>query len=127
MLLPYLLKEYFLHSTTYQSLSSINICGYPLLGDSYCSSSLQGLLQHISREIRTDLLGKWCPTNHEYVVNQLYCISHSKAHKVGFNSAFKTREIQVESKREHLDHLREKYWQDLLNENIAFFVSRNLN
>jgi hypothetical protein len=57
---------------------------------------LQGFLQHIFREIRTDPLSEWGPTNHEYKVNQLYSISHLMAQKVGFNSAFETRENQVE-------------------------------
>lgn len=83
--------------------------------------ALQGLLQHISREIRTDLLGEWCPTNHEYVVNQLYSISHSKAQKVGFNSELKTRTTQVVPKRELLYHPGEKHWREPLSEDVASF------
>lgn len=80
-------------SSTWQSLSSINIQAHPLRVSHWARHcSLQGLLQHISGEIRTDLLGGWCPTNHEYVVNQLYSISHSKAKKAGFHSTMKARE-----------------------------------
>lgn len=42
----------------------------------------------------------------------LHSISHSKAKKVGFNSEFKTRKIQVASKTELLDYPGEKHWHE---------------
>lgn len=70
------------------------------LGMALCGGSRNAIF----KEIRTDLLGEWCPTNHEYVVNQLYSISHSMAQRVGFNSEFKAKNIQVVAKRELLGH-----------------------
>ena len=75
-------------------------------------------MQHISKEIRTDLLGEWCPTNHEYVVNQLYSLAHSKTQRVGFNSEFKAKLSRLHL-REPLDSPGEKHQHELLNEDIA--------
>lgn len=77
-------------------------------------------MQHISKEIRTDLLGEWCPTNNEYVVNQLYSISYSKAQRVGLNYEFKAKNIHDTSKRELLDYSgKKKHWHKALNEDVA--------
>ena len=117
---PTFFKEHLLHLATYQSSSSMNTSGRPFLRASHWArhGSLQGLMQHISKEIRTDLLGEWCPTNHEYVVNQLYSLTHSKTQRVGFNTEFKAKISRLHL-REHLDSPGEKHWHELLNEDIS--------
>ena len=117
---PTFFKEHLLHLATYQSLSSMNTYGHPLLRASHWArhGSLQELMQHISKEIRTDLLGEWCPTNPEYVVNQLYSLAHSKTQRVGFNSEFKAKLSRLHL-REPLDSPGEKHQHELLNEDIA--------
>ena len=120
VLSPAFFREHLLHSATYQSSSSMNTYGHPLFRASHWArhGSLQGLMQHISKDIGTDLLGEWCPTNHEYVVNQLYSLAHSKTQRVGLNSEFKEK-ISRLLLRERLDSPGEKHRHELLNEDIA--------
>lgn len=77
-------------------------------------------MQHISKEIRTDLLGEWCPTNNEYVVNQLYSISYSKAQRVGLNYELKQKISMIHLKESFLITQGKKtHWHKALNEDVA--------
>lgn len=98
-------KEYFLHPAR-QSLTSGTTSRPLLLRATPEPGTLPaGVLQHISREMRTHLVGEWCPTDRDCAASRhLHSISHAKAQKVGFNSEFQTSKVQVASKTELVDY-----------------------